>query len=63
MVWIAVRQHLRRIQELLIAHVALAAAEEDVRTHLPLNALVTAEDTVNLAHDYTFLSLNSEADL
>lgn len=53
MVWITVRQHLRGIQELLIAHVALAAAKEDVRTLLPLNALVTAEDMVALCqHKY-----------
>lgn len=72
-VGITVRQ-LWGIQELLIAHVALTAAKEDVGTLLPLNALVTAEDTValsstqiyhwntnavNLAHNYTFLSLNT----
>lgn len=32
-------------QELLIAHVALAAAKEDVGILLPLDTLVTAEDT------------------
>lgn len=36
---------LGRVQELLVAHVALAAAEEDVGTLLRLHALVTAEDT------------------
>lgn len=46
---IAVRQHLGHIQELLIAHVAFAAAEEDVGRLLPLHALVTAEDTVILS--------------
>lgn len=45
-VLIAVRLHLGDIQELLIAHVAFAAAEEDVGTLLPLDALVTAEHTV-----------------
>lgn len=49
MVWITVRQHLRGIQELLIAHVALTAAKEDIRTLLLLNTLVTVEDTVALS--------------
>lgn len=40
---VAVRQHLGDIQELLVAHVAFAAAEEDVGTLLPLHALVTVE--------------------
>lgn len=44
MVLVAVRS----IQELLVAHVAFAAAEEDVGTLLPLHALVTAEDNVIL---------------
>ena len=46
MVLIAVRLHLGGIQKLLIAHVAFAAAEEDVGTLLPLHTLVTAEDSV-----------------
>lgn len=45
-VLIAVGHHLGGIQELLVAHVAFAAAEEDVGTLLPLYALVTAEDKV-----------------
>lgn len=45
-VGITVRQHLGGIQELLIAHVAFAAAEEDVGTLLPLDALATAKHTV-----------------
>lgn len=32
------------VQELLVAHVAFTAAEEDIGALLPLHALVTAED-------------------
>lgn len=34
----------RDVQEPLVAHVALTAAEEDVGALLPLHTLVTAED-------------------
>lgn len=37
-------QRLGGIQEPLVAHVAFAAAEEDVGTLLPLHTLITAEE-------------------
>jgi len=36
--------HFRGVQELLVAHVAFTAAEEDVRALLLLQTLATAED-------------------
>lgn len=45
MVRVALRGRLRDVQEPLVAHVAFAAAEEDVGTLLPLHTLITAEDT------------------
>lgn len=40
---VALGRGLGGVQELLVAHVAFAAAEEDVGTLLPLHALVTAK--------------------
>lgn len=40
---VALGRGLGGVQELLVAHVALAAAEEDVGTLLPLHTLVTAK--------------------
>lgn len=47
------------VEEPLVAHVAFAAAEENVGALLPLHTLVTAEDTeveiekLNLTHTHT----------
>lgn len=54
------------VHELLVAHVAFTAAEENVGAHLPLHALVAAEDKeVGIRNTHTFthsyLSLHAEA--
>lgn len=40
---VALRRSFRGVQELLVAHVALTAAEENVGALLPLHTLATAE--------------------
>lgn len=44
MVRVTLWGRIRGVQEPLVAHVAFTAAEENVRTLLPLHTLVTAED-------------------
>lgn len=45
MVQVALRGRFGSVQEPLVAHVAFAAAEENIGTLLLLHTLVTAEDT------------------